>query len=186
MLGHAAQVLSGVDVAAASVNGHPAALGKAVLVGSGSPGASTPGRVSVGDGGGALTGIAAGIGSGRDGRVTRAVVRVSDLPVVHAAGGVARDASAVGEGVRGRVAALQSCYEREGRERNATLAGMVAVAVTVGSDGRVRVASVTRRSWSGPGAAETEACVLAAVRRWSLNSAEAGTYEFTVSFTAGG
>jgi TonB family protein len=117
--------------------------------------------------------------------VARAVVRVGALPVVRVAGGPARDATAVGGALRGRVAELQSCYEREGRARNAALAGMVAVAVTVGGDGRVRAASVTRRSWSGPGVAETEACVLAAVRRWRLPSGEEGSYEIPISFTAG-
>jgi hypothetical protein len=98
-----------------------------------------------------------------------------------------RDVADVGGFVRAHSAQLQSCYEREGRSRNSSLAGSIAAAITIAGDGSVADVAITRRSWTGAGSAEVESCIRATIRAWRLPAAtEAeGTYTFPMSFTAG-
>ena len=97
----------------------------------------------------------------------------------------ARASEDVGGFARARASQLQACYERELRATNPSLAGALTLAVTVSGGGRVTEAAVTRRTWSGPGSAEAEACILRAVRAWTLPPASesAGTYALPLSFT---
>ena len=72
----------------------------------------------------------------------------------------------------------------QGLRADPTLAGSVTLAVTLAEGGRVTGAAITRRSWSGPGAAAAEACILERVRAWELPPAgAAGRYDFSFSFT---
>lgn len=94
------------------------------------------------------------------------------------------DATELGAFVRGRVAQLQSCYERSG---GTDLAGVVALRLTIGVAGVVRSAEIVRRSWSGPGAADTEACLIRMASGWHVPSAQQGTtVTLPISFTRGG
>jgi len=86
--------------------------------------------------------------------------------------------------VRGRVAQLQTCYERAG---GSDLAGVVALRVTIGAGGTVQSAEIARRSWSGPGASATEGCLLNMVTAWRIPfAAEGTTVTIPISFTRGG
>ena len=88
--------------------------------------------------------------------------------------------------VRGRAPQMQSCYQREGLSRSPDLAGAVTLVVTIDRSGSVSAATIARRSWSGPGAAETEACMVNVARSWRFGAAdESGTYEFPFSFSSG-
>ena len=92
--------------------------------------------------------------------------------------------AALGTFVRGHESELRFCYE-ESLKADPALAGSVAVAITIGEGGRIAGAEVTRRSWTGQGAAEAEACMLRAIRGWRLSGVERspGTYTFPFSFT---
>jgi hypothetical protein len=49
----------------------------------------------------------------------------------------------------------------------------------------VSAATVTKRTWSGPGAAESEACILRAVRGWRLPASDRAqsSYSFPFNFS---
>ena len=66
------------------------------------------------------------------------------------------------------------------------LAGVVALRLILGSAGSVRAAEIVRRTWSGPGAAETEACLLGIARGWRVPAgSEGATMTIPISFTRG-
>jgi TonB family protein len=116
----------------------------------------------------------------------RANFRARQLPVVIAPSleNATADATELGAFVRGRVAQLQSCYERAG---GTDLAGVVALRLTIGAGGTMRSAEIVRRTWSGPGAADAEACLIKMARGWHMVSAQEGaTVTLPISFTRGG
>ena len=122
----------------------------------------------------------------RAGAIDRASFHARQLPVVSAPPleNATADATELGAFVRGRVAQLQSCYERSG---GTDLAGVVALRLTIGAAGVVRGAEIVRRSWSGPGAADAEACLIRMARGWHVPSAQEGTsVTLPISFTRGG
>jgi len=117
--------------------------------------------------------------------IDRARFNVRPLPVVSAPalGDQVADATQLGAFVRARVSQLQTCYERAG---GTDLAGVVALRLTLGSAGSVRAAEIVRRTWSGPGAAETEACLLGIARGWRVPAgSEGATMTIPISFTRG-
>jgi TonB family protein len=123
-------------------------------------------------------------GTGGIARATPAVT----LPLVAAtqpASTTGRGAAELGSAVRTRTPQLESCYETRGLTRNPTLAGVVTVAMTIAATGQVTSVDVVRRTWAGPGAAEVEACLRAAVRTWRFPPVDEATttYEVLVSFT---
>ena len=118
--------------------------------------------------------------------VERSAFHATPLPIVSAPAldATVADASVLGSYVRGRVAQLQSCYELAG---GTDLAGVVALKITLGGGGAVRAAEIVRRTWSGPSAAEAEACLLRVVRAWRLPSGNEGaTITLPISFTRAG
>lgn len=156
--------------------------GKTVLAhGEGGAGSIVPGRggIGTGVGGGEIGG---GVGGGN---VSRSAVTVQALPIIAADPLVpAGDVASVGTFVRGHESQLRFCYEEHGLRANPALAGSVTVAVSVAASGAVSSASVAKRSWSGAGAAESEACILRAVRGWRLpSSTSAGNYSFPFNFS---
>lgn len=149
--------------------------------GEGGAGSSLPGGAGLGGG------SAAGIGGVRGTTgVGRAQVAVSGLEVRplddRRPGGGAT--AALGTFVRGHESELRFCYE-ESLKSDPALAGSVAVAITIAESGHIAGAEVARRSWTGKGAAEAEACMLRTIRGWRLSGVErsAGTYTFPFSFT---
>jgi len=121
----------------------------------------------------------------RGGAIDRAAFRAHELSVVTAPRleNATADATELGAFVRARVSQLQSCYERAG---GTDFAGVVALRLTLGAGGRVRSAKIVRRSWSGPGAAEAEACLVRVARGWRLPSGQEGaSVTFPISFTRG-
>jgi hypothetical protein len=148
-----------------------------------SDGASTPGMAQLSHAGGATSASFAAVG--RRTMIDRAPVHVQPPPMVRAAplGSETADATEMGAFVRGRVAQLQTCYERAG---GTDLAGVVALRLSMGPAGIVRSADIVRRSWSGPGAAATEACLLGIVRGWRMPfAADGSTITVPISFTRG-
>jgi hypothetical protein len=93
--------------------------------------------------------------------------------------------SDLGDYVRGRNSQLQFCYSEYGLKTNPQLAGSVAVAVTLTSDGGVTNVDITKRTWSGPGASEAESCIKQRISGWKFPSSEhgGGTYAFSFSFS---
>jgi len=124
---------------------------------------------------------------GGGGGVGFATVRVAPPSVIHAenVGGPGRNVSDLGDYVRGRNSQLQFCYSEYGLKTNPSLAGSVAVAVTLTSDGAVTGVDITKRTWSGPGAAESESCIRQRISGWKFPSSEhgGGTYSFSFSFS---
>jgi len=121
----------------------------------------------------------------RGGAIDRAAFRAHELSVVTAPPleNATADATELGAFVRARVSQLQSCYERAG---GTDFAGVVALRLTLGAGGTVRSAEIVRRSWSGPGAAEAEACLVRVARGWRLPSGQEGaSVTFPISFTRG-
>jgi len=119
------------------------------------------------------------------GAILRAGVRVKPLPVVTPpeASGAVVDPTEAGAFVRAKAAQLQYCYERAGRG-SVDLAGVVTLRLTLGPNGAVREAEILRRTWSGPGAADAEACLLASARGWRVPSgADGATMTLPISFT---
>lgn len=93
------------------------------------------------------------------------------------------DATELGAFVRARVSQLQSCYERAG---GTDLAGVVALRLTLSAGGTIRTAEIVRRTWSGPGAAAAEECLITIARGWRMPSGREGaTVTFPISFTHG-
>jgi hypothetical protein len=163
----AGRILRGVDVGKTGTAPSEAA-GLKVGLGTG-VGPRTPGRTS--SGGFSPTG--AGVGTVRGGGVSRDVVTIAP-PEVRAvgAGTGGANASAVGQAARAHVPQLERCYHAEGLTRNASLAGLVRLAITV-EGGRVTSAQIVDRSWVGAGVVETETCLVRSVRGWRLGSSDA-------------
>ena len=179
-VGDPAGLLRGVAVARAGAGAGPDDAKHVLEYGQGGQGSAVPGRSGMGTGEGA-SGIG-GVGGARG--IGRAAVAVSGPPSIPVAPPSSEGATeALGTMVRAREAGLRFCYE-ESLRSNPSLAGSVTVAVTVADAGSVAGAQVTRRSWSGSGAAEAEACMLRTIRAWHLGSAvRPGTYSFPFSFT---
>ena len=177
-----AGLLRGVAVSSQAAPGGDAS--KAVLAtGSAGVGSVIPGRggIAGGQGSGGIGGMGAGAG------VSRAATTVTgpDVIPVDPLAGDGRSASEMGTFVRSREAELRFCYEENGLKVNPGLGGSITVALTVTGSGSVRAAEVTKRSWSGRGAAESEACILRAVRGWKLPPSDRGAavHAFPFSFT---
>jgi hypothetical protein len=121
----------------------------------------------------------------RGGGIDRADFRAHPLPIVSAPAldNATADATELGAFVRARVSQLQTCYERAG---GTDLAGIVGLRLTLGEGGVVRSAEIVRRTWSGPGAAETEACLIRIARGWRVPAGHDGaTLTLPISFTRG-
>jgi hypothetical protein len=143
------------------------------------PGMST--FAGVGDGA-----KAASVGDVKRGAsIDRADFRAHQLPAVSAPAldNASADATELGAFVRARVSQLQTCYERAG---GSDFAGIVALRLTLGEGGVVRAAEIVRRTWSGPGAAEAEACLVRIARGWRVPTGHDGaTLTLPISFTRG-
>jgi hypothetical protein len=182
-VGDVSNVLRGVDVA----TGAPrpgAAVGKAVLAyGQGGQGVRTPGRGDMGGGGavGNIGGVTGGGGIGHEG-VSVSAPRAIDVPGF---GGPTRDVGELGTAVRSHDSQLKFCYDEYGLKVNPGLAGSVTLAITLTGAGAVTNVAVTRRTWSGPGATESESCILGKARDWRFpaSTAGGGTFEFSFNFT---
>jgi len=187
MVGDVSNALRGTEVASGTGSA-PGAQGKAVIgYGAGGQSSRTPGRGGLGEGlGGNGTGSGLG-GVGGGGGIGFATVRVAPPSVIHAenVGGPGRNVSDLGDYVRGRNTQLQFCYSEYGLKVNPSLAGSVSVAVTLTSDGAVTGVEITKRTWSGPGAAEAESCIKQRISGWKFPSSErgGGTYSFSFSFS---
>ena len=186
LVGDVSNVLRNVDVSSGSggTGGANAAGAKVVLrAGEGGAGSRTPGRGGIGNGAGP-GGIGVGAGGGT---VSRTPVRIAPPRPIDAprAGGVQRDVSELGTFVRGHEAQLRFCYNEYGLKENPSLAGSVTASVTLTPTGGVTAATVTNRTWSGAGAAETERCITDKIRTWHFPPSEAGdgTFSFSFSFT---
>jgi hypothetical protein len=66
----------------------------------------------------------------------------------------------------------QYCYTQLGLKYNPDLKGEITVKVSVGSDGAVQDAVVTKRSWQGISAGEVESCVRALAHDWTFPSSD--------------
>lgn len=187
MVGDVSNALRGTEVASGTGSA-PGAQGKAVIgYGAGGQSSRTPGRGGLGEGlGGNGTGSGLG-GVGGGGGIGFATVRVAPPSVIHAenVGGPGRNVSDLGDYVRGRNSQLQFCYTEYGLKVNPSLAGSVSVAVTLTSDGAVTGVEITKRTWSGPGSAESESCIKQRISGWKFPSSEhgGGTYSFSFSFS---
>ena len=147
---------------------------------------SHPGRGGVADGvGGIGEGALGGVGGGNAIRATP--VRVSPLPVVAAplADASGRSTDDLGTVVRQHQLQLRECYVRSGLVVNPQLAGTVTLSLSIAPTGAVSTAKVARSTWAGqPGAADTESCLLAQIRRWRFAPAQhEGTFLFPINFT---
>ena len=187
MVGDVSNALRGTEVATGT-GATPGAQGKAVIgYGAGGQSSRTPGRGGLGEGlgGNGAGGGLGGVGGG--GGVGFATVRVAPPSVIHAenVGGPGRNVSDLGDYVRGRNSQLQFCYSEYGLKTNPQLAGSVTVAVTLTSEGAVTGVDITRKTWSGPGAAEAESCIRQRISGWKFPSSEhgGGTYSFSFSFS---
>ncbi len=187
MVGDVSNALRGTAVATGTGSA-PGAQGKAVIgYGAGGQSSRTPGRGGLGEGlgGNGAGGGLGGVGGG--GGVGFATVRVAPPSVIHAenVGGPGRNVADLGDYVRGRNSQLQFCYSEYGLKTNPSLAGSVSVAVTLTSEGAVTGVDITRRTWSGPGAAEAESCIKQRISGWKFPSSDhgGGTYAFSFSFS---
>lgn len=187
MVGDVSNALRGTEVATGT-GAVPGAQGKAVIgYGAGGQSSRTPGRGGLGEGlgGNGAGGGLGGVGGG--GGVGFATVRVAPPSVIHAenVGGPGRNVADLGDYVRGRNSQLQFCYSEYGLKVNPQLAGSVTVAVTLTSEGAVTGVDITKRTWSGPGAAEAESCIKQRISGWKFPSSEhgGGTYSFSFSFS---
>jgi hypothetical protein len=186
MVGDVSNALRGTEVATTR-GAAPGAQGKAVIgYGGGGQSSRTPGRGGLGTGlGTGTTGGLGGVGGG--GSVGFATVKVAPPSVIRAenVGGPGRNVSDLGDYVRGRNSQLQFCYSEYGLKVNPSLAGSVSVAVTLTSGGSVTGVDITRRTWSGAGAAEAESCIRQRISGWKFPSSErgGGTYSFSFSFS---
>jgi hypothetical protein len=81
----------------------------------------------------------------------------------------------------------QYCYTQLGLKYNPDLKGEITVKLSLGVDGAVEEAVVTKRSWQGISAGEVEACVRALAHDWSFPAGDPsiadGTKLLTFSFT---
>lgn len=175
----AGNLLRGVDVApSGSALGEPTTLkvGLSTGVGSRTPGRARPGGLTPA---GAGVGAVVGAGVSRD-AVTIAPPEVRPIAVGAGVG----NAGEVGQAARAHVPQLARCYYQEGLSRNAGLAGLVRLAITVEA-GRVTSADIVDRSWVGAGVAETESCLLQSVRGWRIGDSNARIV-LPISFTSPG
>lgn len=147
----------------------------------GTPGAvETPGRSRLGGAG--LRGGELGVVT--RGGVSRAEVAIMPPEIRAVSGEGARgDATEVGRSAREHAPQLQRCYVDEGLTKNPGLAGLVRLEIDV-QKGRVISARVVDRSWTGAGVAETESCLVRAVRGWRLGTST-GVVTLPFSFTSG-
>lgn len=174
----AGNLLRGVDVTATGTAPR-APTGLKVGLGTGL-GSRTPGRSRTG----ILSPTSAGVGAVRGERVSRNVMTIAPPEVRPVgAGPSAGNVSEVGQIARANAPNLERCYREEGLTRNASLAGLVRLAINV-EGGRVTTAQIVDRSWVGAGAAETESCLVRAVRGWRLGSSNARIV-LPLSFTRG-
>ena len=162
--------------------------GKVVLGGQGGEGGTRPGIG--GFGGGPGTGGGGGIGTGvggGGGGIGRSTVRVAGPASVRAPDvvGNRRDVGELGVFVRSRESQLRYCYQEFGLKANPALAGTVTVAISLTGSGDVTGVNVANRTWSGPGAAESESCIRNKIRQWRFPAAAegGGTYTFPFNFT---
>jgi hypothetical protein len=164
---------------------HPgAAVGKSVLAyGQGGQGVRTPGRGDMGGQGavGGVGNVVGGAGIGHEG-VTVSAPKALD---VAGFGGPSRDMGELGTAVRGHESQLRFCYDEYGLKVNPDLAGSITVAIGLSGTGSVTSATVSRRTWSGAGSAEAEACILQRVRGWRFPPSKTGngTFEFSFNFS---
>jgi hypothetical protein len=113
------------------------------------------------------------VGTVRGNGVRRHAVTVAPPEVRAVLPGAAQvDASEVGQGARARVPQLERCYHQEGLTRNPSLAGLVRLGIDV-EGGQVTSARIVDRTWAGAGVAETESCLVRAVRGWRLGGSTA-------------
>jgi hypothetical protein len=173
----AGNILRGVDVSTTGSGAGEPTVGKVGLeTGAGS---LTPGR-SRHEG---LSATGAGVGAVRGAGVSRTAVTIAPPEVRPTAPGTpVGNASEVGQMARAHAPQLARCYHDEGLTRNASLAGLVRLALYV-EGGRVTSAQIVDRSWAGAGAAETEGCLLRSVRGWRLGSSNARVV-LPLSFTS--
>ena len=157
--------------------------GKSVLAfGEAGFGSATPSRGGISTGGGAGS-IGGGVAGGA---VSRSSQQVGSLPVVPVDPlPIPGDVGTMGTFVRAHESQLRFCYQESGLRVNPALAGSITVAMTVAANGSVSGAVVTKRSWSGPGAAEAEACILRVVRGWRppASGTTPSTYSFPFNFS---
>ena len=66
----------------------------------------------------------------------------------------------------------QYCYTQLGLKYNPDLKGEITVKLSLGSDGAVQDAVVTKRSWQGISAGEVESCVRALAKDWTFQSTD--------------
>ena len=163
----AGNLLRGVQVTATGgTAGEPTGLkvGLQTGVGSRTPGMSRGAGVSP---------LGSGVGAVAGEGVSRHAVKIAPPEVRAVVGGPpGANASEVGQTARAHVPQLERCYYEEGLSRNASLAGLVRLALTV-EGGRVTSAQIVDRSWAGAGVAEAESCLLRAVRGWRLGDSDA-------------
>lgn len=95
------------------------------------------------------------------------------------------DTAVVDNVVRRRRSELQTCYQEAGLKVNPDLAGNVVLAISVAPLGTVSGVTIPERSWSGPGAAETESCMQGKVKAWRFPemAGGGGTFEFSFNFS---
>jgi len=81
----------------------------------------------------------------------------------------------------------QYCYTQLGLKYNPDLKGEITLRLSLGGDGTVQDAVVTKRNWQGISAGEVEACVRALARDWSFPATDptiaGGAKLLTFSFT---
>jgi hypothetical protein len=196
LVGDASNILGGVAVNSGTGgtggglggSGGGGTGGKVVLGhGQGGQGSTTPGRGGIGGGTGTGGGGGGGIGGvGGGGGVVRSTVRVAPPAAISVEPlKPSRNIDELGTYVRSRESQLRFCYQENGLKVNPNLAGSITVAIDIAEGGAVRGANVTRRTWSGAGASESEACIVRAIRGWRFPSSAAGqgTYAFPFSFT---
>ena len=96
-----------------------------------------------------------------------------------------RSAADVGTFARGHEAQLHFCFDEFGRRVNPALAGTVTLSVAITEDGDVKEVGILRRTWSGSGTQEVEACIRDRVLRWKFPEVDggAGVYPLTFVFT---
>ena len=196
LVGDASNILGGVDVSSGSGgtggglggSGGGGTGGKVVLgSGQGGQGSATPGRGGIGGGTGTGGGGGGGIGGvGGGGGVTRAAVRVqAPTPINVDPLTPSRNVDELGTYVRSRESQLRFCYQENGLKVNPNLAGSITVAIDIAGSGSVQGVQITRRTWSGAGASESEGCILRTIRGWRFPSSDraTGTYSFPFVFT---
>ena len=197
MVGDVSNILRGVAVNSGSGgtgggsggSGGGGTGGKTVLgYGEGGQGSRTPGRGGIGGGNGTGGGGGGGIGGvGAGGGISRAPVRVSAPRVIDAPamGGPGRNMDELGTFVRSHEPQLRFCYNEYGLKSNPSLAGSVAVAISIQSSGSVSGVDITGGSLAGSGAGAVQSCIKDKISGWRFPSSSvgAGTYGFSFNFT---